>query len=341
MHTGHLHIAGLKMSKSLKNFLSIRETLEQVTPSQLRIMFLMHQWDSVLDYSEGAIDTAKGYETFIMNFFALAESIVREGDGKSVEVNQHNYGELERNLVKELGIIRTKVRERLSDSFDTPATMLLLKQLISSGNSYVAEKRKLNESVNHRPIQMVKSYVEKMLSIFGVLQSDSSKGQSEDLVGLAQTVSEFRDKVRHIAQEKKEKDILGLCDELRDVGLVQHGVLIEDVNNGPAVVKVVDKEWAMNQAREKQEKVLLAQKKKEEAKRLEAAKEAEKWEKAKVQPEAMFRAEEFEEWDDRGIPTKLKGGEEVTKSKKKKFEKEFEKQSKLHQEYLKKLGTSQ
>jgi cysteinyl-tRNA synthetase len=337
MHTGHLHISGLKMSKSLKNFLSIRETLEQVTAAQLRIMFLMHQWDSVLDYSDGAIETAKGYETFVKNFFALSESVVREGDTKSVELNNHNHGNLERNMMKELGEIRIKVRERLSDSFDTPAVMLLLKQLVSLGNTYVAEKRKMSEQVNHRPLQLVKSYVEKMLTIFGVIQADSNKGQSEDLIGLAHTISDFRDKVRQIAQQTREKETLELCDSLRDVGLVDHGVLVEDVNNGPAVVKVVDREWAVKLVREKQEKMLLAQNKKEEAKRLEAVKEAEKWERAKIEPKNLFKTDEFEEWDERGIPLKLKGGEEVSKSKKKKFEKDFEKQTKLHGEYLSKF----
>jgi cysteinyl-tRNA synthetase len=329
------------MSKSLKNFLSIRETLEQVTASQLRIMFLMHQWDSVLDYSDGAIETAKGYETFVRNFFAMAESFAREGDSRSVELNKHNYEELERKLVQELTDMRMKVRERLCDSFDTPAVMLLLKQLISSANTYVAEKRKENAIVNHRPLLMVKSYVEKMLRTFGVLQAENKQKVGDDLAEFAQTVSQFRDDVRRMAQEKKDRDVLTLCDELRDMGLVKHGVLVEDTNGGPAVVKVVDKEWAMNQVREKQEKVLQAQKKKEEARRIEAAKEAEKWEKAKVNPKDMFRTVEFEEWDERGIPTKLKGGEEVTKSKKKKYEKEFEKQTKLHEEYLKKFGSLQ
>jgi cysteinyl-tRNA synthetase len=53
------------MSKSLKNFLSIRETL-QVTPAPtLRLMFLMHQWDAVLDYSTDSIGEAKGMQNSI------------------------------------------------------------------------------------------------------------------------------------------------------------------------------------------------------------------------------------------------------------------------------------
>jgi len=43
-HAGHLHIEGLKMSKSLKNFITIREALEMHSARQLRLMFLMQPW---------------------------------------------------------------------------------------------------------------------------------------------------------------------------------------------------------------------------------------------------------------------------------------------------------
>ena len=52
----------------------------------------------------------------------------------------------------------------------------------------------------------------------------------------------------------------------------------------------------------------------------------------------MFRTEEFSAWDEDGLPTKDKEGADVPKSKTKKFKKEWEKQKKLHEEYLKGLG---
>ena len=41
-HTGHLHIDGQKMSKSLKNFTTIKEILEVYNQRQIRYMFLIH-----------------------------------------------------------------------------------------------------------------------------------------------------------------------------------------------------------------------------------------------------------------------------------------------------------
>ena len=40
-HFGHLHIKGLKMSKSLKNFITIREALSRDSARQIRLMFLL------------------------------------------------------------------------------------------------------------------------------------------------------------------------------------------------------------------------------------------------------------------------------------------------------------
>ena len=57
-HTGHLHIRGLKMSKSLKNFITIRQALEGVDglegvrPSTMRIMFCLVQYNAPCDYSD-------------------------------------------------------------------------------------------------------------------------------------------------------------------------------------------------------------------------------------------------------------------------------------------------
>ncbi|PAV86186.1 hypothetical protein WR25_05337 [Diploscapter pachys] len=50
LHCGTLRIQGMKMSKSLKNFITIREALKQYSARQLRFLFLMHNWNDPLDY---------------------------------------------------------------------------------------------------------------------------------------------------------------------------------------------------------------------------------------------------------------------------------------------------
>ena len=58
LHSGHLSIEGCKMSKSLKNFITIKQVLERYSARQLRLMFLQHSWNATLDYSEHSMTEA-------------------------------------------------------------------------------------------------------------------------------------------------------------------------------------------------------------------------------------------------------------------------------------------
>eukprot|EP00360_Condylostoma_magnum_P001096 CAMPEP_0168313402 /NCGR_PEP_ID=MMETSP0210-20121227/1775_1 /TAXON_ID=40633 /ORGANISM="Condylostoma magnum, Strain COL2" /LENGTH=85 /DNA_ID=CAMNT_0008269663 /DNA_START=1550 /DNA_END=1807 /DNA_ORIENTATION=- len=58
-------------------------------------------------------------------------------------------------------------------------------------------------------------------------------------------------------------------------------------------------------------------------------------EKARVPPTEMFLAktEEFSEFDDKGIPTKDANGEVLKKSHRKRLEKEWKNQERLHKKF--------
>jgi len=70
-HAGHLHIQGLKMSKSLKNFITIRQAMEMHTARQMRILFLMQQWDKGMNYSDAAMGSAKAEERKLTHLSAV------------------------------------------------------------------------------------------------------------------------------------------------------------------------------------------------------------------------------------------------------------------------------
>jgi cysteinyl-tRNA synthetase len=77
-HTGHLHIQGKKMSKSLKNFTTIKEMLEVFTSRQMRFLFLIHQWDSLMNYSpETSFNEAVAKEKQFDEFFKNIKAVLR------------------------------------------------------------------------------------------------------------------------------------------------------------------------------------------------------------------------------------------------------------------------
>lgn len=71
-HTGHLHIEGLKMSKSLKNFITIGEALEKNSARQLRLAFLMTTWNAKMDFKASGMDQVKSLEAT----FNVSDSLV-------------------------------------------------------------------------------------------------------------------------------------------------------------------------------------------------------------------------------------------------------------------------
>jgi cysteinyl-tRNA synthetase len=50
------------MSKSLKNFITIKEALTKYTARQLRILFLMHSWKDNMDYSDQSMEAVLSFE---------------------------------------------------------------------------------------------------------------------------------------------------------------------------------------------------------------------------------------------------------------------------------------
>lgn len=62
LHTGHLHIEGLKMSKSLKNFITIQDALRSHTARQLRLAFLLQLWSAKMDFRESSLQEVLAIE---------------------------------------------------------------------------------------------------------------------------------------------------------------------------------------------------------------------------------------------------------------------------------------
>lgn len=96
----------------------------------------------------------------------------------------------------------------------------------------------------------------------------------------------------------------------------------------------------MIEAREKKLAIQRERAAKKEAANAERErKRLEKLEKGRINPVDMFKGrDEFSKFDDQGLPTHTKDGEEITKSRKKKLQKEWDTQKKLHDEYLKEMN---
>jgi cysteinyl-tRNA synthetase len=65
------------MSKSLKNFITIKDALQKYTSRQIRILFLLHSWKDTLDYSDHGMDGALSFEKTMKEFFFRVKDFTR------------------------------------------------------------------------------------------------------------------------------------------------------------------------------------------------------------------------------------------------------------------------
>jgi cysteinyl-tRNA synthetase len=182
---------------------------------------------------------------------------------------------------------------------------------------------------------------------FVVLEKEASSDQF-DIERLAlpflRAVSGLRDELRRAAINPDNKDkkgaILALSDRIRDYDLVELGVQLDDQPDRPSLIKFVPVAKLVAAREEKAAAVAEKARLKEEAARAREKAEEEKWAKAKVPPQDLFRGNtaDFSAFDAEGLPTKLADGSDVPKTQHKRLKKEWDRQKKLHDSYLEKFG---
>lgn len=101
------------MSKSLKNFVTIQEALQKQSPTQLRIMFLLHSWKDTLDYSENTMDMAIQYEKFLNEFFLNVKDLTRHIINENLIKQWTVWSLVEHELQLELNSAKLAIHESL------------------------------------------------------------------------------------------------------------------------------------------------------------------------------------------------------------------------------------
>ncbi|XP_068616701.1 cysteine--tRNA ligase, cytoplasmic [Brachionichthys hirsutus] len=345
LHTGHLTIAGCKMSKSLKNFITIKDALVKNTARQLRLAFLMHSWKDTLDYSSNTMESAVQYEKFLNEFFLTVKDILRMPTDITGRFERWEKEEMELN--NSFYDRKSAIHDALCDNIDTRTAMVEMRVLVSHSNSYIASRKSAKLRPNRMLVEGIALCLTNMLKIFGAIDESGSIGfpvggqsQNVDLEGTVMpyltVLSDFREGVRKIAREQKVTALLQLCDIIRDDTLPELGVRLEDHEGLPTVMKLVDKETLMKEREEKKKMEEEKKRRKEEAARKKHEQEMAKLAKMKVPPCEMFRKEtdKYSKFDETGFPTHDTEGKEVSKGQAKKLRKLYEAQEKLHNEYL-------
>lgn len=222
LHTGHLNIDGLKMSKSLKNFTTIKEALEMISPRQLRVLFLHHQWNKDMNYEKEHLKFAESIEKKIFNFMSIAESMRKNTlQFKTLE-------DVDREVLKELKDVQESIHTAILDNIDTPTVMRKIVEMVNFTNIRI-------KGISPSTVLVVKDYIKEIMDMFGLSEGEAQASSKEDLV--AQMLSDFRESIRGMARRKEPySNFFQRCDWVRE-SIKDYGYIIEDNSEGSILRK--------------------------------------------------------------------------------------------------------
>ncbi|WP_428240113.1 cysteine--tRNA ligase [Gynuella sp.] len=198
MHNGMLNIGGEKMSKSLGNFITVAELLEQYQGEVLRFALLSAQYRSLLNFTDDLLDQSKAA---VDRFYTVLRELK---DVEALPVSEFSS----------LAVVKA-----LADDMNTPEALAAMHQLASElfKSTDPAEKAKLKG-------QFVTSG-----QLLGLFNHDPEQWFKQgDADSLSEAVIDT--KIQERADAKKARDF-GKADEIRN-WLLERGVEIQDTREG-------------------------------------------------------------------------------------------------------------
>lgn len=213
IHNNLVTVNGKKMSKSLGNFVTLKDLFKKFDPMAVRFFILQSHYRSTLDFSDEAMQGAEAGLEKLLNF-------VREVRERVDKEQSEGAG----NVKADFSPYEKEMQEAMDDDFNTPKVIAALFRLATDVNS---------RYFNGAPLSLGSlKEMERILDAYGtgILGVVPKRGE---LVGAADHLS-FSGIVELViglrAEARKQKQ-WALSDMIRD-GLKELGIVIEDKKDG-------------------------------------------------------------------------------------------------------------
>lgn len=204
IHTGFLTVNGQKMSKSLKNFTTIRDVLKEYDAEVLRLFFASSIYRSQVDYN---FDNLKQSKTNLERLYNTLEII------KSSQIGKENASP----LFRELRGIRSNFEKAMDDDFNTPDALSILFDASSKINKFLSEYK-----ISSEEMAKIEREFHELAGVFGLLRKELvTEDISEETKALIQKREKFR-----------EAKMFAEADQIREE-LKRRGIVIDDTQSGP------------------------------------------------------------------------------------------------------------
>jgi cysteinyl-tRNA synthetase len=193
MHNGFLQLGADKMSKSLGNLVTIKQSLERNSADAIRLFIISSYYRMPLRYSTEALDASEsGMER-------MRTALRTEGNPEAVSLDAEQFS--------------TRFMEAMDDDFNTPQAVAAIFDLV----------REINRGAEKgMDIKGAQKILKELVSVIGFTLQESSVDEAK--------VAMIKEKIRLRNEFRKTKE-WKKADEIRD-DLLKSGIAIEDTAKG-------------------------------------------------------------------------------------------------------------
>ncbi len=238
LHGGMLQVNAEKMSKSLGNFLLLKEVLDRHETPVIRLLMLQTHYRSPLDFSDSRLDeTVHAYERLanLVRNLRWAGTLAAQGSGAPPEACS--------GLNLHIDTARKKFAAEMDDDFNTAGALAAVFELARAANVFLSEFQVDLCAEDKEAIGAAAQTVVELLGVLGIEIADDQQGTyppevlilAADLAGY--TGSDSGAAVEALlaarAAARTERN-WALADGVRD-GLMRLGFNVEDTPQGARV----------------------------------------------------------------------------------------------------------
>ncbi len=213
MHTGLLNIKGEKMSKSLRNFVTIKEVLSRYQPEVLRLYYASTHYRKPMEFDEADLERPKAELAYLYNTL------------RNIKHAASSRGETLKEVETFLAKTEEKFVEAMNNDFNTHLSFTYLYGLARK-ISKVVSKQKINSEQADRITQTFRE----LGGIFGIL---------EETVTIKEELPEQVEKLIEQREEARKGKHWKTADRLRQK-IRSLGYLLEDTSEGVRWRKLKD-----------------------------------------------------------------------------------------------------
>ncbi|WP_297519759.1 cysteine--tRNA ligase [uncultured Clostridium sp.] len=207
LHSAFVNVNNQKMSKSLNNFKTARETLIEYDADIIRFLMLSAHYRQQLNFSEDLLESAKASVERLYNGVSKLENIIDDSKKETMDNSERAY-------LKGLDKYKQKYIQKMDDDFNTADAITAMFDLVKDINTNISIEN--SKELAEAALLLLRE----LGAPLGILQESTKVNLNSEIDALVQERQEAR----------KNKDF-AKSDEIRDE-LKARGIVLEDTPQG-------------------------------------------------------------------------------------------------------------